>query len=370
MTPDGKQIPILGQELVVSAVESTEGNTVKLISVPYKPPANSIAPTTEDKVEKEPPAIPLDLSSIQDLESDFNNVPFQWKRLQFRVATANNGRRPELQQHFVVYVKVVATLATGAKVSLCQIVSNSIIVRGRSPRNFQARKDTPLNGAGHARKSGNAHPQMTRTSTGESTRKQQDTGPTSAPIKNEVDHPAMSVQSSFPDHNDLPHIPTDMMFDDFLRNFHQQGAMTALPTDPLPMANAAYANSSPDIVRQRRPPPVAIAPIDLSLDEEEPIKRRAYPLPEYRIDAVGTSKKVSMPPRPPSFSINPANSPSDESADLLYEYFPLGLDDWMPPVDAVYRPHVVHHINTSVDPRDPKSAPRGRSKRYFSEDMG
>ena len=32
-----------------------------------------------------------------------------------------------------------------------------------------------------------------------------------------------------------------------------------------------------------------------------------------------------------------------DSADLLYEYFPLGVDEWMPPVDAVYRPHVVHH---------------------------
>ncbi|KAL2162134.1 hypothetical protein VTH06DRAFT_7919 [Thermothelomyces fergusii] len=32
-----------------------------------------------------------------------------------------------------------------------------------------------------------------------------------------------------------------------------------------------------------------------------------------------------------------------DADDLLYEYFPLSLDDWMPPVDAVYRPHVVHH---------------------------
>jgi hypothetical protein len=60
----------------------------------------------------------------------------------------------------------------------------------------------------------------------------------------------------------------------------------------------------------------------------------------------------------------------------LYEYIPLGLDDWMPPVDAVYRPHVVHH--TAPLPPDPKevaAAARGlgargmgRSKRYFSED--
>jgi hypothetical protein len=70
------------------------------------------------------------------------------------------------------------------------------------------------------------------------------------------------------------------------------------------------------------------------------------------------------PARPPSFSLNLISSP-DESADLLYEYFPLGLDDWMPPVDAVYRPHVVHHTNL---PPDPKAlAVKNKSKRYFSD---
>ncbi|KAL2404068.1 hypothetical protein ABEF95_000117, partial [Exophiala dermatitidis] len=54
-----------------------------------------------------------------------------------------------------------------------------------------------------------------------------------------------------------------------------------------------------------------------------------------------------------------------ESADELYEYFPLGLDDWMPPVDAVFRPHVVHHSGPL--PPDPRSPGRHTSKRYFSE---
>ncbi|KAI7111321.1 hypothetical protein KC337_g19096, partial [Hortaea werneckii] len=68
-------------------------------------------------------------------------------------------------------------------------------------------------------------------------------------------------------------------------------------------------------------------------------------------------------------TLNTINSP-DESADLLYEYFPLGLDDWMPPVEAVYRPHVVHHTKLPTDPRDPKTSAKGnRSKRYFSEDV-
>ncbi|EEP76787.1 predicted protein [Uncinocarpus reesii 1704] len=41
----------------------------------------------------------------------------------------------------------------------------------------------------------------------------------------------------------------------------------------------------------------------------------------------------------------------NDTTDLLYEYFPLGLDDWQAPVDAVYRPHVVHHMNMPDDPK-------------------
>ena len=53
-----------------------------------------------------------------------------------------------------------------------------------------------------------------------------------------------------------------------------------------------------------------------------------------------------------------------ENADLLYEYFPLSLDDWMPPVDAIYRPHVVHH---TILPPDLKAAQlRSKTKRYFT----
>ena len=132
MTDQGDQIPILGTELTISATESLEGNPVKIISVPWKTPATSTAPA-EDKTEKEPPTYPLDLSAGQDMDSEYVNFPISWKRLQFRIATANNGRRKELQQHFVVRLKVVATLATGAKVPICEIHSGAIIVRGRSP---------------------------------------------------------------------------------------------------------------------------------------------------------------------------------------------------------------------------------------------
>ncbi len=62
-------------------------------------------------------------------------------------ATANNGRRKELQQHFVLHLKVFGTLSDGSKVVLSESTTAPIVVRGRSPRNFQARKEIPLLGS-------------------------------------------------------------------------------------------------------------------------------------------------------------------------------------------------------------------------------
>ena len=62
-------------------------------------------------------------------------------------ATANNGRRKELQQHFVLHLKLHGTLENGQKLVLSELVTAPIVVRGRSPRNFQARKEIPLLGS-------------------------------------------------------------------------------------------------------------------------------------------------------------------------------------------------------------------------------
>ncbi|KAE9963378.1 hypothetical protein EG328_011460 [Venturia inaequalis] len=353
LTDQGEQIPILAQELVVSASESVEGNPVKIISVPWKTPATS-GPVTEDKTEKEPSTMPLDLMSGQETGSEYVSFPISWKRLQFRIATANNGRRKELQQHFVLSLKVMATLATGAVVPLCEAQSGAIIVRGRSPRNFQSRKDFPISSA-TARKAVNL---PSRTSTGESLpkhAKHESRGSTSA-----VDIP----QLSFPYNTNDINVSAD--FFEWKVPTGQPGAMTALPMDPpafhMQTPPNAYAQSSPDLTRyphnQRS---LSTAPILLSLTDDEP-RKSSSPMDSSRKHP----RLSQVAPRTPSFSINVVNSP-DESADLLYEYFPLSLDDWSTPCDAVYRPHVVHHSGLPTDPK--ALAVKNRSKRYFSEDQ-
>jgi hypothetical protein len=104
------------------------------------------------------------------------------------------------------------------------------------------------------------------------------------------------------------------------------------------------------------------APIDLSLsDDSHHGVSNAQPL--RLADSVSPTipkKSLSSGSGEKSFG-----SPV-ENADLLYEYFPLSLDDWMPPVDAIYRPHVVHH--TIVPPDLKAQQVKNKTKRYFSAD--
>ncbi|TQV99262.1 hypothetical protein V2A60_004741 [Cordyceps javanica] len=141
-------IPVSSMEVTISAIESVDGNPVRLIVIPWKtPPPNS--PEQAQNPDQEPPALPL--IPFQDnspnSEGEYAVYPVGWRRLQFRIATANNGRRKELQQHFVLHLKVHGTLADNSKVVLTESVTAPIVVRGRSPRNFQARKEIPLLGS-------------------------------------------------------------------------------------------------------------------------------------------------------------------------------------------------------------------------------
>ncbi|PKS05273.1 hypothetical protein jhhlp_008645 [Lomentospora prolificans] len=144
----GETVPVNNVEVTISAIESVDGNPVRLIVIPWKtPPPNS--PEIPQSPDQEPQSLPL--IPFQDdgseTEGEYAVYPIGWRRLQFRIATANNGRRKELQQHFVLHLKVMGTLSNGTKAVLAESTTAPIVVRGRSPRNFQARKEIPLLGS-------------------------------------------------------------------------------------------------------------------------------------------------------------------------------------------------------------------------------
>lgn len=337
---NGDQVPIVGTELDLSAKESVENNPVKIISVPWKTPAGS-GPPPDEKPEREPSPIQLDLMSGHEIDPECANIPFSWKRLQFRIATANNGRRKELQQHFTIKLRVMAMLPNGQKACLCEVNSGPIIVRGRSPRNFQAKREIPV-GSGSI--SGRKAP-STRSPTADKALRTPTGG-----IKTE---PGVTFDPNV--------LLSPDAFDFKIPNGHHGGAMTSVPQDPIHLPGMEqYASSSPDF--SRRPAPRSVpAPIHLSLADDEPKKTSPSS------SASPSNKRprlASTNARPGSFTMT-SLSEHDEAADQLYEYFPLGMDDWAEPVDAVYRPHVVHHINV---PDTKSKAVAARSKRYFSSD--
>ncbi|KAH8682872.1 hypothetical protein BGZ60DRAFT_427361 [Tricladium varicosporioides] len=151
ITERGERVAIVSLDVSISATESVDGHVVKLIVIPWKtPPPNS--PEVGPGQEHEPTPIPLEpFDDGRDGNSDFTVYPIAYRRLQFRIATANNGRRRELQQHFTLHLNVVGTLSNGTKVNVCETSTAPIVVRGRSPRNFQARKEIPLVGSSSSR---------------------------------------------------------------------------------------------------------------------------------------------------------------------------------------------------------------------------
>lgn len=138
MDEQGQQLPVFELAASISAVESIEGKQTEIISIPWKS-ANG----DETKSPSAPPNIPLDLSAGQEPDHNRVSLPVSWKRLQFKHATANNGRRKGLQQHYVVQINLLGKV-NGELVKIAEIQSGPVIVRGRSPRNFDSRKDVVL----------------------------------------------------------------------------------------------------------------------------------------------------------------------------------------------------------------------------------
>lgn len=128
----------------LSATESIEWKHTDIISVPWK---TGIANGTssEDKSGAAPAPVSIDLSSNQESDPIQVTIPIAWRRLQFKYATANNGRRKGLQQHYQIQIALMAKVeGEDQPVKIAEIHSNNIVVRGRSPKNFDSSKDVPL----------------------------------------------------------------------------------------------------------------------------------------------------------------------------------------------------------------------------------
>lgn len=140
----GQQVPIFELAASISAIESIEGKPTEIITIPWKSSNGEDANSTATRTPSAPANISLDLTTGQEMDHNRISLTVMWKRLQFKHATANNGRRKGLQQHYVVQINLLGKLKNGQLSTIAEIQSGPVIVRGRSPRNFDSRKDVPL----------------------------------------------------------------------------------------------------------------------------------------------------------------------------------------------------------------------------------
>ncbi|KAF3906528.1 hypothetical protein ABW20_dc0107344 [Dactylellina cionopaga] len=400
-------------EATISGIENVEHSPVKIITVPWKnaatapsssqpaqpqPATNDDYPPTANNtgrpLEKEPsplsfnypPAYYANPNGIPPEEDDGELFKWQlnWKRLQFRSATANNGRRKDLQQHFLVKLSIYATLfpEDGAlpsdkldKVLLCEAFSNAIIVRGRSPRNFSSRNDIPLTGSAivssrHTHNS-NINAQMMVSATKKA--RHMSTGSNEDDGKSDMIYPpdlASQYSSEYLlDQSNLQHMHGDLNFAGELygpqTNWMDPSASLPLLQSQALMQQQFFDPSAsyPNLTDPSGSSRVNLTGLMYGDEFTPPSTQAMFGNQTTPITTMGTS----MPPpsvthRPTINSQSKFVSAQSPSMDLLYEYFPIGVEDYMPPVEVVYRPHNAHH-QTQL----PQNKTSGRSKRLFSE---
>lgn len=350
----GRAIPIVEFYASISAKESIEGKSTEIISIPWKSSNPALGEGQETKVASAPPKIALDLSGGQEVDGHRVSIPVSWKRLQFKSATANNGRRKGLQQHYVVQISLLGKMKTGGELmKIAEIQSGPVIVRGRSPRNFDSRKDVPLTGdkkgpgtveraRTHSDASATSNLKTERSDSSHSLQPYQSSLGTITPASSWTapSTPAYGGQANIQAHPNKkialspnlsrPPVPA-------------WGKESFNLNKTQPLGNHAKNNNSS----------APSVPINLSLSEDE----RS---PNNR----STSDSLTSPKLHRTSTSHGAGGSPIEEEEELYEYFPLSVDDWTPLVDTVYRPHIVHHIAV---PQEIKAQQiRNKSKRYFS----
>lgn len=86
LNESGESTAITSMEVTISAIESVDGNPVRLIVIPWKTPPPNF-PDVNQSPDQEPPALPLIPFQEEDAEADgeFAVYPIGWRRLQFRM---------------------------------------------------------------------------------------------------------------------------------------------------------------------------------------------------------------------------------------------------------------------------------------------
>lgn len=117
-----------------NAVNENDGNpTLKNHNLIRPIALTQMTPKRDKGPQREPPSIPINPSDNM-YSSEQSCVTFE--RLQFKVATANNGKRRASQQFFRLVFELVAQLDDESQHVVSECYSSPLVVRGRSPGHY------------------------------------------------------------------------------------------------------------------------------------------------------------------------------------------------------------------------------------------
>lgn len=118
-------------ERFMVGISSHVANSDKAVELVEYSPKRDKGPTSTPQPRPLTPGGNLTLSSVNGTPSIAT-----FERIQFKSATANNGKRRAAQQYYVVSVNLYAQLNTGELISVASIDSTPVVVRGRSPGHY------------------------------------------------------------------------------------------------------------------------------------------------------------------------------------------------------------------------------------------
>lgn len=120
ITESGETVAVSNMEVTISAIESVDGNPVRLIVIPWKtPPPNS--PETNQSPDQEPQSLPLIPFQDDGTESDgeYAVYPIGWRRLQFRMYGSWSSRFLEPTDTITVQPQTTAAERSFSNTSCC-----------------------------------------------------------------------------------------------------------------------------------------------------------------------------------------------------------------------------------------------------------
>lgn len=321
----------------LDAIESIEGEIVKLIRLPIK---NDV-PDEDSTSAKGEPVQPVLLDVRAADASGQATLDMCWDRLQFRRATTKT--RGSVAQRYQLRVTIVSTTTSDASEKILgQVASEPIVVRGRSPKNY------PDQAKGQ-------YFSVKTAKTGRSSSIRRESIPqTVSPgfeegfIESETT--ILTAVESRPDTEVPSRKPTAELLP---KAIDQRRINTArnIETTDLDLYSDGSEGSSPTEIPSATFAPRNIVPLNVN----GPIQSSGH-------KAISTHnwfepRKAEPPPGGillPSLRRQSSKAAAHDSADIAsidaevdsYEYIPLSINDWSAPVDPVYVSvmNIAHHF--------------------------